>query len=171
MVGWISPDLDQREYHSIIVDRLVIYPPIKANAKVDHKTVTEVLNYLDRRLREEIGKHAKVVDQPGPGVARLRAAITTIDADTQPLRWYNYTPITMAVAGIGEATGVRDEQVQIIAESELLDAETSELLAAGSRFGAGENVNPGEAITIGDLKEVLDQWAVSSGLWVDKYLK
>jgi hypothetical protein len=66
---------------------------------------------------------------------------------------------------------VRDEQVQIIAESELLDAETSELLAAGSRFGAGENVNPGEAITIGDLKEVLDQWAVSSGLWVDKYLK
>lgn len=171
MVGWISPTISEREYHSIIVDSLVLYSSTKADDNVDQQTINEVLSYLTDRLREEIGKRANVVYKPGPGVARLRGAITTIRAGAQPLRWYNYTPITMTVAGIGEATGVRDEQVQVIAETELVDSETSERLAAGSRFGAGKNIDPDGEITMEDLKEVFDSWAVSSGIWVDKYIK
>lgn len=171
MVGWISPTIGQREYHSIIVDPVVLYSSTKADDNVDQQTINEVLSYLTDRLREEIGKRANVVYKPGSGVARMRMAITTIRAGAQPLRWYNYTPITMTVAGIGEATGVRDEQVQVIAESELLDSETSERLAAGSRFGAGENIDPGEKITMEDLDEVFDTWVVSTGMWVDKYIK
>ncbi len=170
MVGWISPDLKGGGYNKLIVDPVTVFPPRATFERFSREEVSETLAYLNRRLREELSKQITLVNEPGAGVLQMRAVITTAEVGFKPLKWYQYTPITATATVVGEATGVRDEGVQLIAESELIDTETGLRVAAGARLGSSK-VGTGEPIELDDLTEVLDEWAVSSGQWVEKYLK
>jgi hypothetical protein len=169
MVGWISPDLEEGRYNALILNPVTIHPPRTTFERFSREEIAETLAYLNRRMREEVSKQITLVNEPGPGVLQMRAAVTTASVGFKPLKWYQFTPITAATTVAGEATGLRDEGVQLIAESELIDTETGLRVAAGVRLGSSK-VGTGEPIEVGDLTEVLDEWAESAGQWVAKNL-
>jgi uncharacterized lipoprotein YmbA len=72
----ISPKLSSGAYRQIMIDRVEFYPVPQPNANVDAATLEQIRAYLDRELRKKIGERVPVVNQPGPGVIRMRAAIT-----------------------------------------------------------------------------------------------
>jgi hypothetical protein len=169
MIGWAAPDLSiSGKYDAIIIDPVVVHPPRNTFDRADEEAVAETLAYMNKRQREELGKRFKVVNEPGPGVLRYRSALTTVDVGFKPLEWYQYMPVTAAVTVVSEATGLRDEAVQVIAEAELLDSRTGKRLAAGARLGS-ESVKDGTPVELTDLKPILNQWAISAGAWFDRY--
>ena len=171
MLGWESPELANRKISALLLDPVTIYPAPKANPRVPRDVITEILDYYNSQLRAKVGAEVQLTDKPGPNVGRVRLAITHIDSGFQSLRWYNYTPISMTIAGIGEATGVRDETVQLIAEVELLDSQTSERLAAGIRLGSGENIDVDAPIDFEHMQPIIDEWVASTVTWVRREMQ
>ena len=169
MVGWKSPDLKSNGYTAMIVDPVTIWPPRRKIERFSEEDVREALAYLNKRLREEVGKQITLTNEPGPGVLQMRAAITTVAVGFKPLQWYQFSPITATATVAGEVTGLRDEGVQLIAESELIDTSTGVRVGAGVRLGSSK-VGTDEPVTREVLIEVLDEWAESAGQWVARNL-
>ena len=74
----------------------------------------------------------------------------------------------MAV-GVGEATGLRSDAVQLIVEVELLDSLSSKRLAATARLGSS-TVAHGEPVEMKNVQPLLDEWIGASGQWFDSYI-
>lgn len=168
--GWVSPEIHAADYTAIIIDPVVVYPPQETFERFDEADVARALDYLNQGLREELGQRYEIVSVPGPGVLRIRSALTTVEAGFKPLKWYNYVPVSAVAVAATEVTGVRDDAVSLIAEVELLDASTSKRLAAAARLGAS-SVPQDEPIEMKNVQPVLDEWVKAVGLWFDKYIK
>jgi hypothetical protein len=169
MVGWMNPNI-KGKYHAIILDPVVIYPARRSFERFNEDEVADTLAYMNKRFREELGGRFETVHEPGPGILRWRIALTTVDVGFKPMQWYQYMPVTAAVTVVSEAAGVRDEGVQLIVESALSDSRTGVAVAAGARLGSS-SVEDNEPVELKNIKPIIDEWAKSSGLWVDKYLK
>jgi hypothetical protein len=169
IVGWMNPDI-RGTYHAIILDPVVIYPSKRSFERFDEDEVADTLAYINKRFREELGSRFKLAHEPGPGVLRWRVALTALDVGFKPMEWYQYMPVTAAVTAAGEAAGTRDEGVQLIVESELSDSRTGITVAAGVRLGSS-SVEDSAPVELKNIKPIIDEWAKSSGLWVDKNLK
>ena len=168
VVGWISPDIGDH-YHSLMIDPVVVYPPRHTFTDFDEKDVAQALTYLNKGIRTTLGQHMSLVNEPGPGVLRLRAALTTASVGFKPLQWYNYIPVSAVAVGVGEATGLRSDAVQLIVEVELLDSATSKRLAATARLGSS-TVASGEPVEMKNVQPLLDEWIGASGQWFESYI-
>jgi hypothetical protein len=71
VMRYVSPKLTSGQYHAIMMDPVVFYPSPRANENVTTPVLDQIRNYMDATYREKIGARVTMVDQPGPGVARL----------------------------------------------------------------------------------------------------
>ena len=75
---YIDPKADIKAYNKILMDPIRMYAS-KENSQMmdvsseDHR---KLLNYADAAIREKLSRDYTFVEQPGPGVMRLRIAIT-----------------------------------------------------------------------------------------------
>ncbi len=169
VMGWVAPHLATRGYDAVILDPVVFFTPPKNHGRVSDKTRADILSIFNKKLRTVAGSKARLVNDPGPGVARIRIALTSIDAGFRDLRWYEFTPVTFATTTVASAAGVRSEAVEVIVEAELLDSLTSERLAAAVRRGIGKDVSNSSApIEIKNIEPVLDEWANSLGIFLSE---
>ena len=168
VVGWISPDMGDT-YHSLMIDPVIVSPPRHTFKDFDEKDVAQALAYLNKGIRTTLGQRMPLVNEPGPGVLRLRAALTTASVGFKPLQWYNYIPVSAVAVGVGEATGLRSDAVQLIVEVELLDSLSSKRLAATARLGSS-TVAHGEPVEMKNVQPLLDEWIGASGQWFDSYI-
>jgi hypothetical protein len=157
----ISPKISSGAYRQIMIDRVEFYPPPQPNANVDAATLEQIRAYLEQQLRKKIGERVPVVNQPGPGVVRMRAAITGAGGERADLAFYEYIPIGLVIAGTREAAGVRAKDARIYVEVELLDSVSGERVGAVVKKGTGEAVKGGESgkLALEHVKPVLDHWA------------
>ena len=88
-----------------------------------------------------------IVSEPGEGVARIRVAITAIDASVGALNVAIYTKVTGA--GLGGAA----------MEGEIVDSLTGEQLAAAVQWGNGSRVLRAGLSKLGDAKLQINRWA------------
>jgi hypothetical protein len=160
--GYAKPDLDLSGYDQIIVDPVTVM----IGKEVENSGVTVAdLQYLGedfhQALVSELGKSFKIVEQPGPGVLHLRAALTDVTPEsvvgmTSEPRGTGYKP---RLAPPGEAeTYIPVSHASM--EMELRDSSTGERLAAivdrkGQALSTG--TSPRQA-----MKEVFDYWATST---------
>ena len=153
---WESPKY--KDYRRFKVDPIVVH--FAPNAKGTGIDPTRLKQFTDRatqRLMETIAKRNKLVDEPGPGVARLQAAITSIKTTT-PVA--NIHP-GMRLSGIGLGGAAF--------EGKVVDSVTGELLVAiydsrpGSRIGLTEGYR-----TLGHADQVIDRWIALFGNYLDQ---
>lgn len=133
-------------------DRFIV-EPVRVEMQGDVLSTAdraEAMRHFDMRLREAIQQAGDtVVTRPGPGVARLRVALTGVAQSTW---WQKVHPVSRATgAGTGGAA----------MEAELLDSVTGEQIGAVVQAGSGNQFDFTAFSTLADVKSAIDRWTAT----------
>ena len=143
-------------YSSFIVDKVDAHFQEGTEAlesrfkgKLRDDEIADLTNYFHAALVKAIGDAGfGVVFQPGPGVARIRTAITDIAETNVVLAAVPQTRM-LTGAGVGGAS----------LEFEVVDSQTSRQIAAGVERKAGSRVPFTGLTEWGGAKAAMDAWA------------
>ena len=146
--SYVNPDLVN--YRSFIIDDItMLYRAEPGEQTFTDEELDELAAYAKAELTEALTEDGvfSVVEKPGPGVARARMAITSVDETIGALNVSTYSKITGL--GLGGAS----------IEGEILDSESGEQLFATIRWGGGSRVGRAGYSKTGDAKIILARWA------------
>lgn len=169
---WLSPELKPGQYRAIMIDPVGYYPAPKNNPQVSAKTLNEIPNYLENKVRQEVGKSLPITQKPGPGVLRMRTAITAVETPVESFKAYEVIPIALVFAGAGAAAGTRDHDTIVYLESVLTDSQSGKILGKVVRKGFGDSLeNDKSQLTLTDTRPLLNTWATEAGIFVRNSVK
>jgi len=157
---YIKPGADFKAYDSVMFDRVTVWLSPEAKTRgLDPTILKEMADYYQNALVNAFKDGYKVVDQPGPNVLRVRAAIT----DIKPSHPVSNTlssiiPVGIAVSAATKATtGDNLGTGEAASEVEFLDSQSSERIAAMvDRRQGGKMAFRGSWT---DTKDAFDYWA------------
>ena len=145
------------KYETFIIDPIKVHfhdesnaAKVKAQGKLKQEDVDDLKNYMHEALEQAIRDGGyKIVYRPAPEVARIRLALTDIKKSTPALNVIPHTKMTGL--GLGSAA----------MEGEIIDSQTRVQLAAVVQGQQGSRVSFAGVKTWGDVKAVIDQWAMN----------
>jgi hypothetical protein len=172
---YVSPDLNPGKYSAVMLDPLVFHPVPKPTEQVSAETLKEIGQYLNRTLRQKFGEKVRVVDQPGPGVARVSIAFTGVRGQDESLEAYQYIPFAF-VATIGtRAVAGTPQQARLLCETLVVDSVSGERLAMQVRQGTGEGLKKTASgvrvLTLEAVKPLIDTWIDATAEGLNRYIK
>lgn len=164
---YVKPGLDLSKYDKVILDPIQVWGlPDSDIAKLSKEEAQELTSYLFHALHESLAATFQMVDRPGPGTFRIRAALTEAEGSTVPLVVATTVIPQSALisGGVELATGTRGFAGVATIEAEFLDASTSDRLGAivDRRQGA-KHLGGRMFETWGDVKTACDLWAEMVG--------
>jgi hypothetical protein len=147
MLRYIGPDVGQ--YSKFIIDPITVKSYEKETVKnVDPNDIKHLEEYLYTQIiKDKPADRYEIVSTPGPGVARIRIAITNLKKSTPAL---NILPQTKLVGvGLGQAS----------MEMEAVDSQTGKQLAAAIISQTGSRFSLSGLAKWGDVEAVMNDWA------------
>ena len=72
---YINPAADFSQYSAVMIDSVTLWQS-SSTSKISTEDQQALTDYLYAALHDQLGEDYRIVDAPGPGVMRLRAAIT-----------------------------------------------------------------------------------------------
>ena len=173
ILRWLSPKLKPNAYSKMIMEPIVFYPAPKATKQVSLQTLDQIRSYLNKAADKQVGQAIKLTNKAGPGVLRLRIAITGAATQTEALKGYQYIPVALLVVGAESAAGERDREAYIVLEAELLDSRTGERLGMVVRKDVAKKLlkNDKQQLTLADVKPMLDDLALQARNFVEHTIK
>ena len=144
MLSYIDPKANFRAYNKIMLEPVRAYVSGKDSsmAKLPKDKQQHLLNYFDARLRENLKRDFALVSQPGPGVLRIRVALTEATGSKVALDTVStILPIGLALSSVrAMATGEHLNVGTIGAECEGLDSMTNKRLFAAVDARVGRKI-------------------------------
>jgi len=153
-----NPAKPLKQYRKFMLDPVVVhFAPNAEGTAINPDELKKLADYFHNRAVEELSKRYQVVQKPGPGVLRVRAAITDIEKTTPIM---NIHP-AMKISGIGLGGASM--------EAEAIDSQTRERVIAvvDSRQGSRASIGAGLQ-TFGHAKQVMDFWIERFIMQLDK---
>jgi hypothetical protein len=144
-----APQARLRQYDRFIIDPVVVFLHPKADpSRIPPEKRDQLTTYMRGAVIEAIEGGYEVVTAPGPGVARVRIALTDITSSTQAL---NVLPPTRLTGlGLGGAA----------LEAEVVDSLTGEQVSALVESRLAQRLNlPAGWTNTGDAEAVMRDWA------------
>ena len=164
LLVYIDPKADIKSYTRVLMDPVKLYASSEnsmENVSLDDRK--KLLNYADAAIREHLAKNYVFVREPGPGVMRLRVALTEADSSYVALDTISTVlPVGLALAGLQTAaTGSCSFVGSAGAEIELQDSQTGKrLVAAVDRQVGGKMTGKGDKFDEWHtVKNAIDLWA------------
>jgi hypothetical protein len=162
MLAYTNPSANFTSYTKIIIAPVTYWADDDSKLAPDQQQL--LCNYFYSQLTETFGKNFTVVQDPGPGVAKLTVALTDASSATPVLRTISVVEphvrllsmikkgLTGTYAFVGSATG----------EAKLTDSMTGQLLAAWAdqRFGTIAVKNAG-VWEWGDADHAMNYWSAA----------
>jgi hypothetical protein len=145
-----NPAKSLKEYSSFIVDPVAIYlhPEVKDDV-INQEKLTEFRDEFYNKLVAQLKENYQVTDQPGPGVLRIRAAITDFVPSTLLLNLH-ITSTFLLQPGTGGAA----------IEAEFTDSETDERVLAMIQSKKGSRIKYHKGFSKwGHAEDVLLHWS------------
>ena len=145
---YLAPDNALAGYSSFIIDPVKIYFHAQAKGTdTPREDVESLAIYMRGALVDAIADKYKVVSRPGPGVARVRVALTDVKKSSPAM---NVIPASKLVgSGLGG----------VAMEGEIIDTQSGTQLAALIESRLGERLSLEGLSKWGDAKAVIDGWA------------
>ncbi|SEM49910.1 Protein of unknown function [Syntrophus gentianae] len=76
---WIKPGTDFNRYHGLMFDRVIFFfAPDSEYKGMDPQELKELADLFHRQFKNVLKKNYPIVKTPGPGVVRIRCAITDL---------------------------------------------------------------------------------------------
>jgi hypothetical protein len=168
VMRYVSPKLKPGAYQAVMIDPTQYYPAPKPTEQVTSSTLTDISSYLDKGLHEKLGAKMTVVFEPGPGVLRIRPAITAVAPQTVGLKPYQVLPIAFIISS---AKG-RGKEAALHVEMEVVDSVTGERMGASVRKGIGAKLaNDKAPLSLKDVQPLLDKWIDTGSSFVAENMK
>ena len=146
---YTQPDIELRGYDKVLIEE----PTLTYDETSSHRaaaTTQRIRSAALATLRTAVAEQFELVTEAGPGVIRLRAAITDVHAESKPRRFWQYTPIGLVKGRIDAAKGTDVALRAATIELELTDSLTGDALAAV--------VDTDDYGSWGDVVARLDRW-------------
>lgn len=147
---YLDKKADWKSYHSIIIHpvRIFFFDESK-HVDIKRDELVTLTEYYSREMKAAIGERFKIVRRPGPGVLRLRVAITDVKPTDVVANIISKTLIYLPV-DMGEAA----------MEGELRDSASGEMVAAmvDRRIGSVFSSSLGYT-KWGHVKDAFEDWA------------
>jgi len=165
MLSYIDPKVNFRAYNKIMLEPVRAYVSGKDSpmAKLPKEQQQHLLNYFDAALRENLKRDYALVSQPGPGVLRVRVALTEATGSKVVLDTVSTVlPIGLALSSVKAiATGEHLNVGTVGAECEGLDSLTNKRLfaAADARVGRKITLKFDKFSTWHAAEDACDFWA------------
>lgn len=144
---YINPDIAERSYHAFLIEPVSVNLEEEREADFTAEELAEIAEYFQQAWVAVLAERFEVVTEPGPGVARLRVALTDI---TTSIGLMNVIPHTR-VTGVGRGGAA--------IEGELVDSTTGVQLAAVVRRAEQGVFDGGGMTKMSDAKRTIDEWA------------
>lgn len=160
---YVKPDVNFSAYDKVLLEPVTLWAANSDSLKdVSEEDRSMILDYLHTALAKRLGEKMTLVDQPGPGVLRIRAAITEAEkapavmstvSTVMPMMWVasNLKKIAVGTQSFVGAAG---------AEVEITDSVSGELLGAAVDRRTGtkslERIGGG---SWDDFRNACDIWA------------
>jgi len=123
----------------------VILDPIYLNQNATKEVTADAINQAKAALQASMVEainsrgNIKIVNQPGPGVARISVGITGAESSTDSLQPWNFTPIGLALNAAAYAGGVNSKTPAMLVESKITDSQSREVIGEGLVTVQGES--------------------------------
>lgn len=127
----------------------VILDPIYLNQSATKEVSAEAISQAQITLQDSMVAavnsrgNIRIVNVPGPGVARITVGITGAENSADSLQPWNFTPIGLAVNAAAFAGGVNSKTPALLVESKITDSQSKELLGEGLVTIQGESFRTG----------------------------
>jgi hypothetical protein len=147
-------------YDKMMIDPVTIW--YDADASNVPKEEAQVLaDYLDASLRHHLKQDYALVDRPGPGVLRLRVAMTEAQGAKTALNLVStVVPQLRALSTVKKiATGTHAFVGRAGVEAEILDSMSNRRLAAAVDRRVGGKTIKGATSTWDDVQKAFDYWS------------
>ena len=147
------------DYSSFIIEPIVIaFRQAPGEQVFTDEELIELSAYYEEAVIEALSKNEgyPIVEDPAPGVARMRIGITNVEETIGVLNLSIYTKITGL--GLGGASF----------EGEIVDSVTGNQLAAVVRWGTGSRILKAGITRTGDAKIAINRWAKDLRAQVDE---
>ncbi len=135
-------------YSQFIVDPVKVhFHEGSKGGKLSAEDITDLQNYMHAAIVSAISDRYSIVYRPGPGVARLRFALT--DLKKSKVLQNIYPTSKLLGSGLGGAS----------LEAELVDSRDGTQIGAVVESQLGERLSLDGLSTWGDVKAIMDGWA------------
>jgi hypothetical protein len=160
ILRWIDETVNIKHYQKFIVSDPTYFPPVKATPQVSSQVLDEIRVYGHGILQDRLAAADLLADRPGPGVVRVKVALTGVASAAQGLKAWEVVPVALVRAGVQGATGRRERDVRIFVEAEMVDSVTDRVLGLSVREGSGVPLKgEQDKLTLEHVKPKIDQWA------------
>lgn len=159
---YISPDAQFSAYDKVVIEPITIWVNQASLKNVPEEERKMLVDYLHTALSSELGKDYKLVRTHGPGVMRLRVAITEASSTSPVMSTVsNVVPQMLLISNVKKlATGTYAFVGSAAAEGELVDGASGARLAAWvDKRSGGESVERIGAGAWDDYRNVCVAWA------------
>lgn len=159
-----DPEVGRRAYGRILIDPVVGYLGAGSRLhKLSEADRQALLDYFHAALREQLGRDYKLADEAGPGVLRLRVALTDARG-TKPVMdtLSTVVPVGLAISALERvALGKTLTTGSVRIEAEALDSRTGARLVAlvDERVGAKVTGRFDKWSKWQDARDAFDYWA------------
>jgi len=163
LVRWRDAQMNRKNYQSIMVDPIIFYPAPHPGPQISSSTLEAIGQHLTYTLRQKIGAKVKVVDEAGPGVLRLQAAITAVTAEAEGMSAVDVLPVMFVFSAASSAAGTKKEDVTAMVEFRVTDSVSGENRAAAKMKLEGKQLKgKKDKLQLQDLQKELDSAASDS---------
>jgi hypothetical protein len=175
LLRMVSPRFTPANYHALIIEPVQLYPEPQPTERVSQATLDEIAQYINSELKSQLAELVQITDTAGPGVARLRIAITAVGEKTEGLKPYQFIPVALILTTASRAVSGTPDQATLNIESEVTDSVNGGRLMVGVRQGTGERLEKAvegvKVVTLDTLKPLIDDWIKGVTEEAGKYMK
>ena len=160
---YFKEGVNWKSYDKIMIDHLVFFMDKDAEYKgIQADELSEMADTWHKAFMEALKEDYEIVLEPGPGVLRIRAAITELSPTKPGINTVTTVlPVGLAVSIFKRgASGTHVGTGDVSTEAEMLDSSTNEVLAAAMDFQAGKKYRVDKAMSKwGHVKVAIEHWA------------
>jgi len=167
---WVRPTVNWRQYTKVFIPPVEVWLNPSAQylgIQPDlYKQMTDTFRTLTAQEFRAGGY--EVVDKPGPGVLKLRYALTGVTPERPGVTPLDLLPIKMAVDATRAATGTDKTVIVVSGEVDARDGVTDERLYAEVAVRRDYHLFLGKQLTWDDLRNGATNWAKLSRERLDR---
>ena len=142
------------------MEPIAFHPAPQPSDNVSMGALNDIRSYGDSAMRTALASVVPMVEAQGPGVLRVRTAITAVAVDGG-LKPYQLIPVALVVTAAKEGAGEGKRDVKLFVETEITDSVSGEPLARSVREAQGVTMKSSDKLTLQIAKPQIDKWVES----------